>query len=122
VLHSNTPSGETPAIHAPYTSVEADDDEDPTEVFRPGRHRPVARATPPPPSGDDWEGETRVRRPGTADALPTRRRSRPPEPRQPPRGYDRGSSHNVNPEQTVKLDGDLEFSDPTRVTPPRRPR
>ncbi len=108
------------------------DEEDPTEIFRPGRHpmprlpaqgprprpsldarapAPVAPQPSRPPAADDWDGVTVVKRP---DMLPPERppagfaaqarsSSRPPPSRRRP----------FNPEETMKLDGsDLEIIDP----------
>jgi len=108
------------------------DEEDPTEIFRPGKH-PMARAplpgqrpredararprsVPPASAPDDWDGETVVKRP---DMLPP---SRPaPGPRAPdgrPSGRPPSRRRPFNPEETMKLDGsDLEILD---NPPPRR--
>jgi eukaryotic-like serine/threonine-protein kinase len=99
---------ETPAL--PERAVEYVD-EMPTEVFRPGHHpapRPLEGRTPlrPAPPSEDWDGETIVKRPGHLPS-PSRRRD----------------VRAINPDETVKLDGnDIDFSDETRVAPPRRPR
>ena len=106
----------------------------PTEIFRPGMHIPApprraapdARAQAPrvplpampaamPPvsfsglTGDDWDGETIVKR----SAALTNAKRREPKP--------------FNPDETVNLRGDidvdLDFADETQlVGPPRRPR
>ena len=106
VTSPDTPPGAGPAEYV---------DEMPTEVFRPGHHpiprppepRGARRSSAPPPS-DDWEGETVVKRPASLPDPTTRRRD----------------LRAINPDETVKLDGDLEldFSEETRIAPPRRPR
>ena len=106
----------------------------PTEIFRPGMRIPAPpRRVPPDPraqpsrvplpampaamppvsltglTGDDWDGETVVKRP----AAFTSAKRREPKP--------------FNPDETVNLHGeigvDIDFSDETQlVGPPRRPR
>ena len=109
------------------------DEEDPTEIFRPGKHaapriplpgqraipasaRPRPRSAPPPsmPVSDDWDGETVVKRP---DMFPS---SRPPAPlAQPAPGRPssrppgrRRDGRPFNPDETMKLDAsDIEIVD-----------
>jgi serine/threonine-protein kinase len=55
--------------------VQANPDEmfdDPTEVFRGGKHLRMRPAPPPPSPADDWEGETAVIRPDIPPAPPSR--------------------------------------------------
>jgi len=121
-------------------------DEEPTEVFRPGKHpyplpkpknapvqaipqpapkrSPAPIAAPPPqvfpaPSSvDDWEGETVVKRP---DFAPPSSRAPHPVPQPAPAGRKRRSDRPFNPDETMKLDnaGDIELIDP-RLVPRRR--
>jgi eukaryotic-like serine/threonine-protein kinase len=79
-----------------------DDDELPTEVFRPGKHPAPPAAPRHAAPRQDWNNETLVRRPD-APAPATRRP--------------------FNPEETIKLDsGDVEidFGDETQIAPPRK--
>ncbi|MBX3222704.1 MAG: serine/threonine protein kinase [Labilithrix sp.] len=113
------------------------DEEDPTEVFHPGKHRaprlpaaaasratrgapgaPVApekaRSAPPSAAADDWDGETVVKRP---DHLPP---SRPPAAAAPQGRPPNRRDVPFNPEETMKLDGsELEVIE-NRRAPPRR--
>lgn len=100
----------------------------PTQIFRPGMHR---AAPPPPPSrpidppapaavnvaglvGDDWDGETVVKRPAALTAAR------------------RGHAKPFNPDETVSLQGEIDveidFDETHNIAqqqphpPPRRPR
>jgi hypothetical protein len=67
--------------------------------------------------GDDWEGETVVKKPAALTTM--RHRERPPPRERDPKPF--------NPDETMKLSGDVDvdvdFSDETQFhVPPRRPR
>jgi eukaryotic-like serine/threonine-protein kinase len=94
------------------------DEEDPTEIFRPGKYpaprpapntRPSAAAPRSRAPASDWEGETVVKRP---DMMPVRPPHSPPghRPQVP-----------FNPEETMKLPGsELDKLQNRQAPPPRR--
>ena len=113
------------------------DEEDPTEVFHPGKHRrfappsrsdrgghaPAQNVHPAPASSptDDWDSETVVGT-GLAPHPPTMVPYSPPHAAHAHRGRPPVQGRDVpfNPEETMKLDGnDLEVLE-NRRTPPRR--
>jgi hypothetical protein len=105
-------------------------DEAPTEVFRPDKHPapPPRRSSRPPPSRhgrparnvehDPWEAKTVVRREDGAPPPPSRRRPPTPQPEQTVRIDPR--KFNVEPIERAPESVDIDFSDETRMLPPRR--
>jgi hypothetical protein len=108
-------------IHVTAPAREHDDDEDaidvvleeedPTEIFRPGKHprpAPARRPNAQPAVSDDWDGDTVVNRP---DLMP---------PRAPHPGQRAPRDVPFNPEKTMKLTGSELDQLANRHAPPRR--